>query len=52
MHIKVLGIDLAKNGFQLCAINQAGKERFNRAVRRIALSGTPVTFWEMHAYTQ
>jgi len=40
MHIKVLGIDLAKNVFQLCAINQAGKEVFNRQVRRAKLAST------------
>lgn len=40
MHIKVLGIDLAKNVFQLCAINQAGKEQFNRPVRRARLAST------------
>jgi len=31
---KVLGIDLANNVFQLCALNQAGKVLFNRQVRR------------------
>jgi transposase len=40
MRIKVLGIDLAKNVFQLCAINQAGKELFNRQVRRAKLVST------------
>jgi transposase len=40
MQIKVLGIDLAKNVFQLCAINQAGKEVFNRQVRRAKLAST------------
>ena len=40
MNIKVLGIDLAKNVFQLCAINQAGKEVFNRQVRRAKLTPT------------
>lgn len=34
MDIKVLGIDLANNVFQLCALNQAGKVLFNRQVRR------------------
>ena len=40
MHIKVLGIDLPKNIFQLCAINHAGKEVFNRQVRRARLAST------------
>lgn len=40
MHINVLGIDLAKNVFQLCAINQAGKEVFSRQVRRARLAST------------
>ncbi len=34
MKIKLLGIDLAKNVFQLCALNQANKVLFNRTVRR------------------
>ena len=34
MDIKILGIDLAKNVFQLCALNPHGKVLFNRAVRR------------------
>ncbi|MFT5140500.1 MAG: transposase [Rhodothermales bacterium] len=34
MKIKLLGIDLAKNVFQLCALNQANKVIFNRSVRR------------------
>lgn len=37
MTIMVLGIDLAKNVFQLCALNQAGKVKFNRKVRRARL---------------
>jgi transposase len=40
MKIKLLGIDLAKNAFQLCALNQAGKVVFNRSVRRAQLSST------------
>jgi hypothetical protein len=32
-----LGIDLAKNVFQLCALNQANKVLFNRTVRRALL---------------
>jgi hypothetical protein len=31
MKIMLLGIDLAKNIFQLCALNQANKVLFNRA---------------------
>jgi transposase len=34
MKINLLGIDLAKNVFQLCALNQANKILFNRSVRR------------------
>lgn len=34
MKIKLLGIDLAKNVFQLCALNQANKVLFNHSVRR------------------
>ena len=37
MKIKLLGIDLAKNVFQLCALNQANKVLFNRTVRRAQL---------------
>lgn len=40
MNIKLLGIDLAKNVFQLCAINQANKVLFNRSVRRDKLITT------------
>ena len=40
MKIKLLGIDLAKNVFQLCALNQANKVLFNRAVRRARLRQT------------
>lgn len=34
MDIKILGIDLAKNVFQLCALSRHGKVLFNRAVKR------------------
>jgi len=34
MNIKLLGIDLAKNVFQLCAVNQANKVLFNRSLSR------------------
>ncbi len=37
MNIKLVGIDLAKNVFQLCAMNQAGKVVFNRPVKRSRL---------------
>lgn len=40
MTIMVLGIDLAKSVFQLCALNQAGKVLFNRKVRRKRLQET------------
>jgi len=42
MKIKLLGIDLAKNVFQLCALNQANKVLFNRTVRRAQLLSTIV----------
>ena len=34
MAVKLIGIDLAKNVFQLCAINVAGKVMVNRQVKR------------------
>jgi transposase len=37
MKVKLIGIDLAKNIFQVCAINQAGKVIFNKSVRRTQL---------------
>jgi len=37
MKINLLGIDLAKNVFQLCALNQANKILFNRSIRRAHL---------------
>lgn len=40
MKIKLLGIDLAKNVFQLCALNQANKVIYNRAVRRVRFRAT------------
>jgi len=40
MKIKLLGIDLAKNVFQICALNQANKVLFNRTVRRARLRTT------------
>lgn len=30
MQVKLIGIDLAKNVFQICSVNQAGKVVFNR----------------------
>ena len=42
MKIKLLGIDLAKNVFQLCALNQANKVLFNRSVRRARLRSSIV----------
>jgi transposase len=44
MKINLLGIDLAKNVFQLCALNQANKVLFNRAVRRPRLRQTIAQF--------
>jgi len=40
MKIKLLGIDLAKNVFQLCALNQANKVLFNRSIRRARFRST------------
>lgn len=40
MKIKLLGIDLAKNVFQLCALNQANKVLYNRCVRRARFRST------------
>ena len=40
MKIKLLGIDLAKNVFQICALNQANKVLFNRCIRRAQFQST------------
>ena len=40
MKTTTLGIDLAKNVFQVCALNRAGKVISNRAVKRAALTET------------
>lgn len=37
MNIRIVGIDLAKDVFQICAVNAANKVVFNRSVRRAAL---------------
>lgn len=37
MKITLIGIDLAKNVFQACGVNQAGKAMFNRAIKRARL---------------
>jgi transposase len=37
MKVTLIGIDLAKNVFQVCGVNQAGKQVFNRQVRRAKL---------------
>jgi len=34
MNVTLIGIDLAKSVFQVCAVNQAGKTVFNRQLRR------------------
>ncbi len=53
MKIKLLGIDLAKNIFQVCALNQANKVVFNRKVKRDKLSSlianTPPTIVAMES---
>ena len=38
-NITVIGIDLAKNVFQLCGLNRANKVQFNKSVRRDRLLG-------------
>lgn len=37
MKNKLIGIDLAKNVFQICGVNQAGKVQFNKKVKRAKL---------------
>ncbi len=37
MKVTLIGIDLAKNIFQVCGVNQAGKRVFNRQVRQATL---------------
>lgn len=37
MKVKLIGIDLAKSVFQVCALNQAGRVLFNRSLRRAQL---------------
>lgn len=44
MKHKLIGIDLAKSVFQICAVNQAGKEVFNRSVKRSKLVATVCGF--------
>lgn len=39
MEITLIGIDLAKNVLQICGVNQAGKQVFNRAVKRHQVLG-------------
>src|SRR5690554_5524042 len=34
MQVSLIGIDLAKSVFQICGVNQAGKQVFNRAIKR------------------
>ncbi|MCU8089117.1 IS110 family transposase, partial [Shewanella sp. SM21] len=37
MKVTLIGIDLAKNIFQVCGVNQAGKSVFNRSIKRAQL---------------
>jgi len=37
MKVTLIGIDLAKNVFQICGSNQAEKSVFNRALKRSQL---------------
>lgn len=38
MNVSLIAIDLAKNVYQVCGVNQAGKPVFNRSLRRAKLS--------------
>ena len=38
MKTSILGIDLAKNYFQVCGLNQANKVQFNRKLTRNKLA--------------
>ncbi len=33
-NITLIGLDLAKNIFQICGLNKAGKVQFNRKIKR------------------
>ena len=50
MKIKLLGIDLAKNVFQLCALNHANTILFKCTVRRVPLRSTitQVVGWSLN----
>lgn len=48
MNIKLIGIDLAKNVFQICALNRAGRVLFNRSVKRARLQATLAQFEPTH----
>ena len=37
MQVSIIGIDLAKNVFQVCGVNQAGKQLFNKTLSRAKL---------------
>lgn len=39
-HIKILGIDIAKDIFQLCGINEKGKIIYKKRVKRTAFVDT------------
>lgn len=39
MKVCLIGIDLAKNIFQVCGVNQAGKTVFNKSIKRTKLLG-------------
>jgi len=41
---KLIGIDLAENVFQVCAINQSGKDVFNHSVSRAKLAAKIALF--------
>jgi transposase len=46
MNVTLIGIDLAKSVFQVCAVNQQGKVVFNRQVRRTKLMALLIQYPE------
>jgi transposase len=40
MKVTLIGIDLAKNVFQICGVNQAGNQVFNKAQAAYKLKNT------------
>lgn len=44
MQVTLIGIDLAKNIFQVCGVNQAGRSVFNRQLKRNKLMGLLIQY--------